>query len=333
MQAFPMPRVLLKARPTPSQMADRLAEPVPDGVELYLAAEDVTGDDWLDRLDRVWSTLDLPPDFTVIVEGPLRGLDCAFFDITANSSANQELIRRLISAARLLGAVAINVHAIAPTGAFPADYSAANQSARERALPLLRFLADECTSHGIVPLVENMPPVARMREQSWTYTPLGMSVEDMRWLCGQVSGLGVTLDLSHAGLYISAVIRATPSENAELDPLVLALRGTREGGILLEQRDATFRLSWVADTLGDLVNNVHISNAQGLLGEGMPYGVGDYDLDVAIRRLATTARWMVTETLESDPGTAILMRDAQAHIRRVLAGDPGRSSPAGSREP
>ena len=137
MPSISAPRVLLKARPTPAQMADRLAAPVPDGVELYLAAEDVSGDDWLPRLERVWSSLVLPPDFTVIVEGPLRGLDGAFFDITMDSDANQELIRRLVSAAMSLGAVAVNVHAIAPTHSFPVDYSAANQRARERSLPLL----------------------------------------------------------------------------------------------------------------------------------------------------------------------------------------------------
>jgi hypothetical protein len=33
--------ILLKARPTPTQLADRLRKPVPDGLELYLDTADL----------------------------------------------------------------------------------------------------------------------------------------------------------------------------------------------------------------------------------------------------------------------------------------------------
>ena len=89
---------------------------------------------------------------------------------------------------------------------------------------------------------------------------------------------------------------------------------------------------WVVGTLGDLVYNVHVSNAQGLLGEGMPYEVGDYDLDTAVRSLVGTARWMVTETLEPDPCNALLMRDAQSHLRSCLGTGPNSASPTRSEE-
>ena len=44
------PRILLKARPLPQQLADRLAPPAPDGMELYIHEADVTGDGWLEAL-------------------------------------------------------------------------------------------------------------------------------------------------------------------------------------------------------------------------------------------------------------------------------------------
>jgi sugar phosphate isomerase/epimerase len=319
MAALQAPRVLLKARPTRAQMVDRLAAPMPDGVELYLAVEDVSGDDWLARLHAVWGSLSLPAEFAVVVEGPLRGLDGAYFDLTADSEPNRELVRRLVTAAGALGAAAVNVHAIAPTGVFPAEYLAANAAAREAALPLLRFLAGECLARGVTPLIENIPPVARMREESWTYTSLGMSAEDARWLCDRVDGVRVTLDLSHAGLYVNAATGAADPDEAELKPLVRALSGTREAAVLAGLSDPTTRLAWFADELGGLVYNVHVSNARGLLGEGLPYGEGDFDLDAVLPRLARSMRFVVTETLEPDPDRAVFMRDARTRIRRILA--------------
>ncbi|MGN6812242.1 MAG: hypothetical protein ACTHMP_15340, partial [Thermomicrobiales bacterium] len=76
-------RILLKARPTPAQLRDRLAAPRPDGLELYLDARDIAPDDWLPRLRAIMAAA--PPataDFTYIVEGPLRSLDGDFFDVT-----------------------------------------------------------------------------------------------------------------------------------------------------------------------------------------------------------------------------------------------------------
>ena len=44
-----IPGVLLKARPIDGQLADRLADPVPDGMELYVHESDVSGDVGDDR--------------------------------------------------------------------------------------------------------------------------------------------------------------------------------------------------------------------------------------------------------------------------------------------
>ena len=53
MSGTPAARILLKARPTPAQLRDRLAAPRPEGLELYLDARDLAPDDWLPRLRAI----------------------------------------------------------------------------------------------------------------------------------------------------------------------------------------------------------------------------------------------------------------------------------------
>jgi len=66
------------------------------------------------------------------------------------------------------------------------------------------------------------------------------------------------------------------------------------------------------------VENAQVSNAEGVLGEGLAYGQGDYDLDPAIGWLGAHARHIVTETIEASNDDAVLMRDALRRMRTVL---------------
>ncbi len=63
---------------------------------------------------------------------------------------------------------------------------------------------------------------------------------------------------------------------------------------------------------------MHVSNAAGLLDEGLPYDEGDADLDGAVRRLAPHTRYFVTEPLDPDENRAVLKRRMQASLGRVL---------------
>src|SRR5205085_11889037 len=73
------------------------------------------------------------------------------------------------------------------------------------------------------------------------------------------------------------------------------------------------------DCLADRLFEVHVSNATGLLGEGLPYGDGDMDLDRLIARLSRLARYLITETLEPDHDAAVFMREAQARLAAARA--------------
>jgi len=302
-------QVLLKARPTGTQLADRLAPPQPDGLELYLDAADLADAAAMDGVVARLDHAELPSDFTLLVEGPIRSLDGEFFDLSRDSEADRELSRRIVELSRRIGALGANIHAIAPDPD-PGSLSLGNRSAiLERAVGPARFFADLALEAGIVPTVENIPPISRMRERGFYYSAIGMPPQDLTELAAAVPGLRVVLDTSHAGLYLN--VRRGVDERVDgldLGPLrhfVADLPGPTT-------------LDEYLDALGETPFWCQVSNAGGLLGEGLPYAEGDLDLDAIVPRLAERVRYLVIETLEPDHDRAVFMRDAQARMLRVL---------------
>jgi sugar phosphate isomerase/epimerase len=303
-------RVLLKARPTPAQIADRLAPLRPEGLELYLDARDLAPDDWLPRLRAIMAAAPRAGDdgFAYIVEGPIRSLDGEFFDVTRGAIADLEALTRLAHFGADLGAQVAVIHLIAPTS----DPAAIRPDRRDemiaRAMPLLERYVALCRDAGLTPTIENIPPVAQMREGAAVFSALGVEPEDLVRCCEALPGLGITYDTSHAGLHLEAIAANPAAAPPELRPAVETYRAT-----------ATVRTQdgWI-DRIAPWLVNCHISNAAGLLGEGLPYGEGRFDLDAIIPRLAATARYIVTETLEPDHDRAVFMREAYGRIMAAL---------------
>jgi hypothetical protein len=180
-----------------------------------------------------------------------------------------------------------------------------------------------------------------MREARYLYTPIGMSPEDMVYFIDAVPGLQTTLDVSHAQLYVNARQQAgatpVPAGRSPDQPSLLPAVSRGEGapdarpspaggeaggeGEAVEMLYAYLRhlpaiasVERFVDCLGDRHFEVHVSNATGLLGEGLPYGEGDMDLDRLTARLARLARYLITETLEPNHDEAIFMREAQERL-------------------
>lgn len=306
-------KVLLKARPTPAQLVDRFAPPLPDGLELYLDAADISGDDWLPRVQANLAAMQPPAGFAWIVEGPLRSLDGSFFDITVPSEANFETLRRICAVARAIGAAGVNIHCINPVDDLRAVPAAERRQVLNACLGLLREYVRLCHEAGAVALIENIPPVARMREGRFMTSSIGIVPSDLAYACRGVDGLFVTLDVSHAQLYLNVTAGHALDDSLEhqalLSPLVEGLR----------RQDEAQDIAEYADALAGLVKSVHLSNAIGLLGEGMAFDYGNIDMERAVRRLSREADFLVTETLEPDPNSAVHMREAQRRIAEVLA--------------
>ena len=314
-------RLCLKARPTATQLADRL-RPVDgrpaDGLELYLDAADVADHAAMDGVVERMEAADLPADYALLIEGPVPSLDGGFFDVTRDSEADKLVVRRLGVLAKRLGVKGVNIHAIAPSDDLALLTLEARAELLRRAVPFFRLFVDAMQAADTVPTVENMPPVLRMRRGGFFFTPIGMAGEDLRWLVEQAPGLAILPDTSHAGLYLNARRVADgqlePGPDAQdqpwLEPLLAYLRQLPP-----EPAD----LLGYFKSFAPHVVNAQISNAAGILGEGLPYAEGDFDLDPVIAWLGAEAQHIVTETLDPDPNDARFMRDCLVHMRAVLA--------------
>jgi hypothetical protein len=310
------PLILLKARPLPLQLADRLAPPVPDGIELYIHEDDVSGAEWLETLAARFAALPVAPDFTWIVEGPVWSLDGELFGLCRDREIDRELTQRLIRLAVHLGAAAVNVHCVEGSPDPAVLDEARRREALEQAVPFLRWYVDQCGDAGVAPLIENVPPVCRMRRGAFIFTPIGVEPRDLLECVGAAPGLGLTLDTSHAQLAVNAFRGTTVPE----------VTGTYADAVGLAAAEAYYRglggpqglEEFIAPLLPSTVS-VHVSNAAGLLDEGLPYGQGDADLDRAVLQLRQAARYFVTEPLDADENHAVLKREIQQRLMGLFA--------------
>ena len=304
-------KLLLKARPTPRQLADRL-RPVdgvwPDGLELYLAAADLADEPTLDAMVERLLGASVPTGFVWLIEGPVDSLDGADFDVTRESAADHLVLERLAQVARRIGARAVNIHVISPSPDLARLTLACREALLERAVPFLAEFVSLMHAADAVATVEHMPPVLRMRRNDFSFTPIGMASADFTFLTHRVDGLRTLADTSHAGLYLNAR-RFEPDESY-----------TWSGPL----RDY---LDQLPDEPHDLVGfmaalprleNAQLSNAAGVLGEGLGYADGEFDLDGAAKWLAGHTRHIVTETLEANNDQAVQMREALRRMRQVL---------------
>jgi len=129
-----------------------------------------------------------------------------------------------------------------------------------RALPFLARFVDLTQTAGAVPTVENMPPVLRMRRNDFAFTPIGMASEDLRWLVERLPGLRLLPDTSHTGLYLNARRLEPDPQYAWSAPLNHYLKALPE-----EAPD----LVGYMQSLEPHVENAQVSNASGVLGEGL----------------------------------------------------------------
>ncbi len=307
-------KLLLKARPTPAQLADRL-RPVdgvwPDGIELYLAAADLASpsrvDDIVDRLTR--ARADVPGEFVWLIEGPVDSLDGSDFDVTRESESDRLVLERIAQIAERIGARAVNIHVIAPSPDLSRLTLDCRAALLAQSVAFLAYFVELMQAAGAVPTVEHMPPVLRMRRADFSFTPIGMATADFQYLVEKVDGLRVLADTSHAGLYLNARRLAPDADYAWSAPLKRYLD------------ELPSEPAELIDFVGALpcLENAQVSNASGLLGEGLAYAAGDFDLDPIIRWFDTHTRHVVTETLEANNNDAVLMRDALRHMRAALA--------------
>jgi nucleoside-diphosphate-sugar epimerase/sugar phosphate isomerase/epimerase len=287
---------LLKAAPEADQIRDRLDGGPWRGLELCLSPDHVRDQAATQRAIAVVSELPELKRLALTAEAPVSWPSGAFVRVDRLDAEAQAGIERSAEFAAAIGSPVLTIHLFVPLEpeAFRTR-AALDEQAVER---FLRFYADACAKRGVTPLIENVPPVLRMRTGGVYLSPIGGHWRDLLAWRERVPELGFTIDTSHAGLFRSF---------AAAYPSVFGLRSAGE-----------LDLARYIDELGPHAAVAHVSDAHGILAEGLPYGSGELPLDAAVRQLADLVPFIVAEINEPDPRSSRAMKSAYAAIERIL---------------
>jgi len=290
------PTLQLKAAPRPDQLADRLDGGPWDGIEIALMPDDIVTDEALDR--AVQAVGDAAVDqLAVTAEVPVAWPSGAFVRVDRLDDEARAGIERSAEFAERVGSPVLTIHLFVPLS--PDEFRAAGSVDEGAVSEFLRFYASACTSRGVMPLIENVPPVLRMRTGGVFLSPVGGHWRDLLEWRERVPDLRFTVDTSHAALFRSF---------AAVYPGLFGLEAAED-----------LELDRYVDELGPHAEVAHVSDAHGLLGEGLPYGAGELDLDPVVRRLGRLVRFVVAEINEPDPARSVDMKRAYRAIGRALA--------------
>jgi nucleoside-diphosphate-sugar epimerase/sugar phosphate isomerase/epimerase len=287
----------LKAAPRADQIADRLDGDAWEGLELALMPADVADDEAVSRAAEVTLRATEGHSLALTAEAPVSWPSGAFVRVDELTPEARACVERSVAFASAIGSPVLTIHLYAPLA--PAAFRAREPLQEDRLRRFLRFFADTCLGAGIQPLVENVPPVLRMRVGGFFLSEIGGHWRDLVRARELVPELRFTLDTSHAGLFRNL---------AAAYPSLFGLASDEE-----------LDLASYASELEPAIDVVHVSDAHALLGEGLPYGSGDLELDPIVTRLAASARYLVAEINEPDPGRSREMKAAYRAIGRAVA--------------
>jgi nucleoside-diphosphate-sugar epimerase/sugar phosphate isomerase/epimerase len=289
------PTPLLKAAPEPEQLADRFDDGDWRGIELCLAGRHVADDAALARAVAV-AREGVPSGRAVTAEAPVAWPSGAFVRVDRLDDEARAGIERSAEFARGVGSPVLTIHLFAPMD--PDEYRRGERLDEDEVERFLSFYARACAERGVAPLIENVPPILRMRTGGVFLSPVGGHWRDLLVWRERVPELGFTLDVSHAALFRN-VAHSYPS----LFDLASAVDLEPERYV---------------DELGPVTEVAHVSDAEDLLGEGLPYGAGDLDLDPLVKRLGAHVPFIVAEINEPDPARSPAMKAAYRAIERAL---------------
>ncbi len=302
---------LLKAAPDAGQVAERLDGGSWRGLELCLAAEHVRDDAALrEAIDISRDGLGEGP-ITVTAEAPVNWPSGAFVRVDRLDDEAKAGIERSAEFAAAIGSPVLTIHLFVPVDA--AEFRDAGPLDEAAIEEFMRFYADACLAREVKPLIENVPPILRMRVGGVFLSRIGGHWRDLLDWRARVPELGFTLDTSHAALFRSFAA-AYPS------PFGL----TSDQGLELER---------YVEELGPAAEVAHVSNASGLLGEGLEYGSGELELDPIVRRLAELVPFIVAEINEPDHSRSPGMKAGYQAIESALAAQAEPAPPRPARIP
>ncbi|HEY7631507.1 MAG TPA: polysaccharide biosynthesis protein [Thermoleophilaceae bacterium] len=303
---------LLKAAPEPDQIADRLVGGSWRGLELCLMPWHVADEDALARAIEVSREGLAGHNAVVTAEAPVAWPSGAHVRVDRLDDEARSGIERSVEFAATVGSPVLTIHLFTPQTS--EEYRQSNARVDEDEVErFLRFYADACLAHDVTPLIENVPPVLRMREGGVFLSPIGGHWRDLLAWRERIPQLGFTLDTSHAALFRNF---------AAAYPSLFDL-----------ESDDELDLARYVEELAPASEVAHVSDAHGLLGEGLPYGSGELkdELDPAVRRIGELVRYVVAEINEPDPAHSPDMKAGYRAIEKALEEPPAGPAPRPAR--
>src|SRR5512134_1878331 len=191
----------LKAAASASQIAERLADGPWAGLELALRPADIATDAAVRH--AVAATLRATDGYglALTAEAPVAWPSGACVHVERLTDEARACLDRCAGFAAAIGSPVLTLHLYAPLP--PAEFRTRRLLDEGRLRRFLRSYADTCLQRGVAPLVENVPPVLRMRIGGVFLSEIGGHWRDLLRARELVSELGFTLDTSHAGLFRS----------------------------------------------------------------------------------------------------------------------------------
>jgi nucleoside-diphosphate-sugar epimerase/sugar phosphate isomerase/epimerase len=302
---------LLKAAPEPEQVAERLEDGDWRGMELALLPPHVADDAAVDRAIAAVADAVRGRDLALTAEAPVSWPSGAHVRVDRLDAEARAGIERSARFAGAIGSPVLTIHLYIPQT--PEELRAGGPVDEAAVQAFLEFYARTCAASGVRPLIENVPPVLRMRTGGVFYTPVGGHWRDLLAWRERVPELGFTLDTSHAALF-RAYVNAYPS----------LFRVESDEGLELER---------YVEELGPATQVAHVSNASGVLGEGLRYDRGELDLDPVVARLGELVPFIVAEIDEPNHRFSPNIKDGCRHIARALRAPAERWRPPPRRLP
>src|SRR5215213_6526803 len=303
MTAIPM----LKAAPDPAQLADRIEGGPWNGIELCLGPVHVASEEALrGAVQHAGDALE-GRGMAITAEAPVAWPSGAFVRVDRLDGEAQGGIERSAEFAAAVGSPVLTIHLFSPLS--PDEFRSTGRPDEREIERFLAFYAAACEQRGVKPLIENVPPVLRMRTGGVFLSPVGGHWRDLVTWRERVGALGFTIDTSHAALFRSF---------AAAYPSLFDLPS-----------DDELELDRFVEELGPHAEVAHVSDAHGLLGEGLPYGEGELDLDPVVARLGDLVPFLVAEINEPDPSRSSDMKAGYRALERALAAEspPRRPRP------
>src|SRR5881397_653972 len=148
----------LKSAPEPDQLADRLDGGDWQGIEIALMPKDVADDAALARAAE--ATRKAAAGLVVTAEAPVAWPSGTFVRVDRLDEEARAGIARSAEFAAAISSPVLTIHLFVPLS--PDEFRAAAPVDEDAVEAFLRFYASACTSRGVIPLIENVPPILRM---------------------------------------------------------------------------------------------------------------------------------------------------------------------------